>query len=195
MDDGRAVDRKLSAHSPTASLLGQLGEGKNNRIIAIHGLYSTWKLVTNEVLQKSVLRPVPFNICISSLEEEAERTLIQFADNIKLRRTVNALQDGAAVQRGLDRLDEWENRNLNESQRGQTHLVWTNLLDFCELGTDRLGCRSDGKDPGLPMANRPNVSQERAQAGRKANSTLGCINRSVVENFQRYRINVCHLSY
>lgn len=115
MDDGRALDRKLLAHSPTASLLGQLGEGKTDWIIVIHGLHSTWKLVTSEVLQKSVLRPVLFNICISSLEEEAECTLIQFADNIKLRRTVNALQDGAAVQRGLDRLDEQENRNLNES--------------------------------------------------------------------------------
>ena len=184
MGDGRAVDRKLSAHSPTASLLGQLGEGKNDWIIVIHGLYFTWKLVTSEVLQKSVLRPVLFNICISSLEEEAECTLIQFADNIKLRRTVNAPQDGAAVQRGLDRLDEWENRNLNESQRGQTHCVWTNPLHFCGLGTDRLGCSSDGKDPGPPMANRPNVSQERAHAGRKANSTLGCINRSVVEIFR-----------
>lgn len=70
MDDGGAADRRLSARSPTASLLAQLDERKTDWILVVNGSYSTWKLVTSEVLQKSILRPVLFNIRISSLEEE-----------------------------------------------------------------------------------------------------------------------------
>lgn len=76
------------------------------------GSYSTWKLVTSEVLQKTVLRPKLFNICINSLEEDVECTLIQLVDNSILRCSVNTLQDRTAIQRDLDGPDEWENRDL-----------------------------------------------------------------------------------
>ena len=132
MDDGRGVDRRLSAHSPTASLLGQLDERKTGWITVIHALYSTWKLVTSEVLQKSILRPVLFNICVNSLEEETERTLIQFVDSIKLRHTVNTLQDGAVIQSGLERPDEWENRNLMKVREDKC--TWCGLTPCISMG-------------------------------------------------------------
>jgi len=58
--------------------------------------------------------------------------------------------------------------------------VWTNILHFSGLGTDRLGSSSGGKEPGTLVSNRPNTSQQEALAGMKADSILGSTNRRAV---------------
>ena len=45
----------------------------------VNGLYSTWRLVTNEVLQGSIQVRVLFNILINNLEDTMECTLTKFA--------------------------------------------------------------------------------------------------------------------
>ncbi|XP_027499881.1 uncharacterized protein LOC113947489 [Corapipo altera] len=52
-------------------------------------------------------------------EEDSECTFIKFVDNIKLKHIVNMLQGRAAIQRGLDRPDECENRDLIKAAAGQ----------------------------------------------------------------------------
>ncbi|GAB0178608.1 cAMP-dependent protein kinase inhibitor alpha [Grus japonensis] len=116
---------------------------------------------------------------INSLEEETVCALIQFGDNIKLRWTVNTLQDRAAIQSGLDKPDEWENSNLTKVSEDKLPLVWTNRLHFYGPGTATLGSSSSRKDLGTLVINGPNRSQQGPLAVMKADSILGCINRSI----------------
>jgi len=74
--------------------LRQLDERKTDRMVVVNGSYSTWKVVTSEVLQK------PSLIFISIAWRRRQRALAsQFVDNVKLRRAVNTLQASATIQR------------------------------------------------------------------------------------------------
>ena len=78
----------------------------------IHSTESNWRSITSSVPQGLVLGLVAFSILISDLDEGIGSTFSKFAVDTKLGGVAGTPGGCAAIQRDLDWLGSWEERNL-----------------------------------------------------------------------------------
>jgi len=80
--------------------------------VVIKDSMSGWSSVMNGVPQWSVLKLIFFNILISDIDSGIECALSKFANYTNLCGTVNMLEGWDAIQRDLNRLEQWAQENL-----------------------------------------------------------------------------------
>jgi len=203
VDEGRAVDVAYLDFSKAFDmvshniLLGKLRKcgldewsvkwienwlnGRTQRVV-ISCAESSWRPVTSGVPQGSVLGPALFNFFINALDEELQCTLSKFADDSKLGGVLDTPASCAAIQRDLERLESWAERNLIRFNKGKCrvlHLGRKNPVHQYRLTADLLESSSVERDLGVLLDDKLTMSQQFALVAKKANGILGCIRRSV----------------
>jgi len=201
VDEGRAVDvvylnyskafdmvshniligklRKRGLEEWTVRWIENWLNGRAQRV-AISNTESSWRPVTSGVPQGSVLGPVLFSFFIKDVGTEC--TLSKFAGDTKLGGVADTLAGCAAIQRHLDRLESWVERNLMNFNKGKCrvlHLGRNNPVHQYRLGADLLERSSACKDLGVLVDNKLTVSQQCVLVAKKASVILGCIKKSV----------------
>jgi len=128
-----------------------------------------------------------FNFFINDPDKELECTLSKFADDTKLGGVVDTPKGCAAIQRHLDRLEGWAERNLMKFNKGKCrvlHLGRNNPMHQYRLGVDLLESSSVERVLGVLVDDRLTMSQQCALAAKKAHGILESIKRSVANRLR-----------
>ncbi|GAB0183246.1 mitochondrial enolase superfamily member 1 [Grus japonensis] len=108
-------------------------------------------------------------------------TLSEFADDTKLGGVADTPEGCAAIQRDMDRIEIWVERNLMKFNKGKCrvpHLGQNNPKHQYRLGVDLLGSSTAEKDLEVLVDNKLFIRQHYALVAKKVNGMPGCIKKS-----------------
>ncbi|GAB0184565.1 mitochondrial enolase superfamily member 1 [Grus japonensis] len=162
-------------------------------------------LKDNAVIGHSQHRFVRGRACLTNLvsfynkvthlvDQGLEGVVSKFADDTKLGGAVDSVKGGEALQRNLDRLENWAITNCMRFNKGKCrilHLGRGNSGYMYRLGNDTLETSQPERHLGVLVNSKLGMSQQCAQAARKANCILGCIKHSIASQSREVTVPLC----
>ncbi|KAJ7418829.1 hypothetical protein WISP_57468 [Willisornis vidua] len=112
-----------------------------------------------------------------------ESTISKFADDNKLRGSVDQLEGRRTLQSDLDRLENWADSSGMRFNKAKcqvfTFATTTNPMQYHRLGTEWLESGQAERDLGVWIDKKLNMSQQCAHVAKEASGILACIRNSV----------------
>ncbi|GAB0206125.1 mitochondrial enolase superfamily member 1 [Grus japonensis] len=92
-------------------------------VVISGGAKSSWRPVTSDVPQGSILGPVLLYIFFNDLDYEAECTLSTSADDMELGGVADTPEGCAAIQKDLERLEKLSDRHFMRFNKGKCKVL------------------------------------------------------------------------
>ena len=177
---------KLSCYGIDGPLLRWFRNFLTNRHqrVVIRGTYSSWSQVTSGVPQGTVLGPILFLIYVNDIPNVVTSSIKLFADDTKIYRELNNVDDAFALQSDLDSLENWTKSwqvNFNSEKcevMRITHKQDKSMLHYY-LSNTELRFVDSYKDLGVNMSRDLSWSNHVGVIVNRANKVLGLLKRTV----------------
>lgn len=179
------LHKKLESHGIRGNISKWIKNWLDNRKqrVSVDNVYSEWEKVTSGVPQGSVLGPVLFVIYINDLDINIISKINKFADDTKLGKIINTMDDRKQLQVDLDNLFKWSNdwqMKFNVSKCSVLHLGTSKVSEInYKLGDEDLKIVSCERDLGVYIDNKLKFSEQVNHVVKEANKTLGMIKRNI----------------
>ncbi|TRZ07880.1 hypothetical protein HGM15179_019228 [Zosterops borbonicus] len=111
----------------------------------------------------------------------------KIADDTKLGGVTNAPEGCSGIQKDLDRLERWAEKECLKFNKGKCkilHLGRNNPRYQYKLGADLLESNSEEWALGILVDNKLSMSQQCVLVSKKANGILGCIRKTIASRLR-----------
>ena len=172
--------------------------------VVVRGCESAWLPVVSGVPQGSVLGPTLFFIYINDIEDGVTSKVLKFADDTKIYRSVQSIENIQDLQRDLKNLYAWSlewQMLFNLDKCKCLHFGYNNQYNQYTLGDQNVKNESNEKDLGVIIKENLDVAEQVAEKVKIANKILGTINRIYDDKSKDNIVNLCkslvrpHLEY
>ena len=203
LDDGKSFDvlyldfskafdkvshKRLMVKLEEAGIKGKVLEwirdwlrGRKQRV-CVEGEFSEWIDVLSSVVQGSVLGGTLFDLFIDDIELAAITALIlKYADDTKVAKIVESLEDGNEMQKIIDNIAAWANKwgmEFNAKKCKILHVGKKNPKRKYFMNGLELEQAKEEKDLGVWVEESMKPSKQCAAAAKSANFALGQLQRA-----------------
>jgi len=172
--------RKAGIKGTMLSWIESFLTGRRQRV-KVNGVYSFWSWVLSSVPQGSVLGPLLFILFINDLPGLIRCLCMIFADDTKLTKKVDTLEEVDELQEDLNSLHEWTKEwqlKFNAKKCHVIHFGKKNPHSLYHINGTLVTEVNQERDLGVVISDTLTAHQNVLACVKKANQTLGMIRRT-----------------
>ena len=182
----RRLIEKLKAYGIEGDILKWIDAFLSHRsqVVKVNGEESFPALVLSGIPQGSVLGPLLFVIYINDLPDAVKSHIFLFADDTKVFRRIDSVNDSLQLQRDIDALDDWTSKWLLKFNSDKCHVLTMGKVEdikhthHYKIGNQELDHVFSEKDLGVTFDTDLAFEEHITSKVNKANAIMGLIRRS-----------------